>query len=104
MYRQGDVLIIPVRSIPETGLDAVSREAGRLVLAYGEATGHAHVITSKRVSLFRDMELASIFMRVSYKAIALKHDEHKTLRIPPGNYRVLRQREYSPKEVRNVAD
>jgi hypothetical protein len=24
--------------------------------------------------------------------------------LPPGNYQVIRQREYSPEEIRNVAD
>ncbi|HKD30375.1 MAG TPA: hypothetical protein VKC66_31265 [Xanthobacteraceae bacterium] len=35
MYRQGDVLIIPVRSIPEK-LDPIDRKDGRVVLAHGE--------------------------------------------------------------------
>ena len=37
MYRQGDVLIVPVESIPEE-LDPVDREDGRVVLAHGEVT------------------------------------------------------------------
>ena len=43
MFRQGDVLVVPVDEIP-TGLKKVPREQGRLVLAHGEATGHAHVV------------------------------------------------------------
>jgi hypothetical protein len=53
MYRQGDVLIIPVESIPER-LDPIGREDGRVVLAHGEVTGHAHVIKAEQAALFRD--------------------------------------------------
>ena len=42
-YRQGDVLIVPVRSMPG-GMARRERDGGRIVLAYGEVTGHAHAI------------------------------------------------------------
>jgi hypothetical protein len=104
MYRQGDVLIIPVRSIPEN-LEPVDREGGRVVLAHGEATGHAHAIADEGAALFRDASRAADFMTVSGDApVALEHDEHGTIMIPPGHYQVVRQREYSPEATRNVAD
>ena len=104
MYRQGDVLIVPVKSIPKA-IEPVEREGGRVVLAHGEVTGHAHAIKDQRAALFRDPKLAAIFMHVSGDApVALEHDEHGTIKIPPGNYRVIRQREYSPEAIRNVAD
>ena len=37
-------------------------------------------------------------------AVELVHDEHDTLTIAPGAYKVIRQREYHPEEIRNVAD
>lgn len=49
MYRQGDVLIVPVaaEAVPPHVAQA-PREArdgrGRLVLALGEVTGHAHAV------------------------------------------------------------
>ena len=105
MYRQGDVLIIPIKSIPKTPLKPVERENSRLVLAHGEATGHAHAIKDDRAALFRDVKLAAVFMHVSgTDTVLLEHDEHDTIAIPPGSYRVIRQREYSPEEIRNVAD
>jgi hypothetical protein len=103
MYRQGDVLIIPIKSMP-CQLDVVSRESGRIVLAHGEVTGHAHVITSERATLFRDPKLAAIFMCVKDSSVTLEHDEHDTIVIPPGSYCVVRQREYSPQAIRDVAD
>jgi hypothetical protein len=104
MYRQGDVLVIPVKALPK-GLVAVERENGRAVLAHGEATGHAHAIKDDRAALFSDPKLAAIFMYVSGdSSVALEHDEHSTVLVPPGNYLVIRQREYSPEAIRNVAD
>src|SRR5947208_3733029 len=49
MYRQGDVLIVPLAeaAVPETAAGATPepRDArGRLVLALGEVTGHAHAV------------------------------------------------------------
>lgn len=104
MYRQGDVLLIPVKIIPKAA-EPVAREGGRVVLAHGEVTGHAHAIKDKRAALFRDPKLAAIFMRVSGDApVALEHDEHTKIMIPPGSYQVVRQREYTPSEIRQVAD
>ena len=104
MYRQGDVLIVPVKALPKN-LEPVDREQGRVVLAHGEVTGHAHAIKDQKAALFRDTKLAAIFMNVSADGpVALEHEEHATIHIPPGNYQVIRQREYSPEAIRNVAD
>ena len=104
MFRQGDVLIIPVAKLP-ANLENVDRENGRIVLAHGEVTGHAHAIKDQRAALFRDPKLAAIVMHVTGDApVALEHEEHSTIQVPPGDYRVIRQREYSPEEIRNVAD
>jgi hypothetical protein len=47
----------------------------------------------------------AVFMRVSGHApVALEHEDHDTIMIPPGTYQVVRQREYSPGAVRYVAD
>ena len=104
MFRQGDVLIVPIARLP-ADLEPVKREHGRLVLAHGEVTGHAHAIKDNRAALFRDPELAAIFMHVSGDGpVALEHQEHDTIHIPPGDYQVIRQREYTPDAIRNVAD
>lgn len=104
MFRQGDVLIVPIGAMPQ-GLEKVPREQGRVVLAHGEVTGHAHAIKDKRAALFRDPKLMAIFMHVSGDApVALEHDEHDTIQLPPGDYQIIRQREYSPEAIRNVAD
>ena len=75
---------------------------------HGEATGYAHVIRAEGAALFRGPKLMATFLTVSADAVALEHDEYDRIVIPPGKYRVIRQREYSPKAMRkampNVAD
>jgi hypothetical protein len=103
MWRQGDVLVVPVESIPEN-VKPVKRENGNVVLAHGEVTGHAHAIKSEHAALFSDPTLMAIFMTVGTETVLLEHQEHETISIPPGNYRVIRQREYHPGELRQVED
>lgn len=103
MFRQGDVLIIPVGEVP-AGATPINREHGRLVLAHGEATGHAHVVEGEAQFLTSDLEdLERRFLRVEAEA-AVVHDEHDTITLPPGDYEVVRQREYQPEAPRYVAD
>lgn len=100
--RQGDVLLVQLDETPEQflergrhALQPVGRERGRLVLAHGEATGHAHVIESEDASLVTEEQAAELYLLVQGTAPApLVHEEHDTLDVPPGVYRVVRQREY----------
>ena len=105
MYRQGDVLIKSVADAV-VGVEVPRDELGRIVLAHGEATGHAHAISDVGATLFdlaEPHQPGDRLLRVT-KTVALRHDEHSKIRIPPGKYIVRRQREYSPKEIRRVAD
>ena len=101
--RQGDVLIILNTGIPKAA-KPVPLENGRIVLAHGEITGHAHVLEGDAVFLAMDLdEMADRFAKVE-KECLLVHDEHTALVIPPGEHTVRRQREYAPEAIRNVAD
>src|SRR5580765_2121291 len=70
MYRHGDVIILPVSSIPA---DATRRPSA--VLARGEATGHSH-----RIADVTDVEVFDYdgvgFLRVGRESATLIHDEH----------------------------
>lgn len=105
IVRQGDVLIRRVKSIPAK-VEPVARENGRVVLAHGEVTGHAHAIARPNAALFRDPTLAAVFLLVTGDEPALlEHEEHSTITLPPGSYEVIRQREYIAPEIsRQVAD
>ena len=95
-YRQGDVLLLPCGGIP-TGARAKAPENDRVVLARGETTGHAHAMAADRVCYFRDDGTGGGFVQVEgSEPVALTHEEHSPLMVPPGSYRVVRQREYQP--------
>lgn len=104
IYRQGDVLIAAIDSIP-ADVTPIKRSTRGVVLAEGEITGHAHRIPSRSASLYRS-ESDARYMRVTGSApVALNHEEHSTVKIPPGNYRVTIHTEYVPGELpRQVAD
>ena len=100
--RQGDVFIEQVDGIP-AGAAAIRADKRGVVLAEGEVTGHAHRIPSRHAKLYRT-EADARFMRVT-APVALQHEEHSTVAIPPGNYRVTIHAEYQPGELpRQVAD
>lgn len=100
-FRQGDVFLVQVREIPKKAA-AVEREKGRIVLAYGEATGHAHAVLDADVQLLALGDAR--FLEVGGKGATVRHEEHAPIKLAPGLYEVKRQREYSPEEIRNVAD
>lgn len=91
-YRQGDVYLIPVTS-KGADLRAVPRDAGRVILAYGEVTGHAHAILERDAVLW-ETPGGSRILAVESEA-DLVHDEHDTIRLPAGLYEVRRQREWT---------
>lgn len=99
--RQGDVLLIDVDSMPN---DAErSKEKGRVVLAYGEVTGHAHAIYDKGASLHHVPQNRGTFLKL-VKTVALSHEEHTKIPLDKGVKRVIRQTEYTPSELIQVAD
>lgn len=101
VYRQGDVMVKRVDSIPEGGTE-VARDKGGVVLAYGEVTGHCHQLREPDA---RMLELANGQRFLDLKTMAfLKHEEHSTIELPPGTYEVIRQKVYTPQAIRNVAD
>lgn len=95
MIRQGDVLLVPATGIP-ADTRSVAREGGRLILAEGEATGHAHAVLDRGAELLEN-DLEERFLRVLAEGgVTVSHEEHAPVRVPPGDYQVRRQREYKP--------
>jgi hypothetical protein len=108
-YRQGDVFIERIESLP-TGLSRLQEPGeGVFILAHGEVTGHAHRIeATEEVMFFKDRARRTRFNYLRIlpgQAVALRHEEHAPIVIPPGDYVVRRQREYVPRQKpRLVAD
>jgi hypothetical protein len=96
LIRQGDVGLIAVEEIPAGALEQKRDSAGRIVLAYGEVTGHAHAFHDLGVMALKAAN-ADVFLRV-VEPVMLRHEEHTHIEVPPGMYRVLRQREWSDSE------
>lgn len=98
--RQGDVLLRKVRSIPKAAKPQAQKD--RIVLAYGEVTGHAHAIHElEDVDVF--VSESTMYLRVK-SPVTLEHEEHGKIELPAGNYERVIQREYSPEEIRSVLD
>lgn len=114
-YRQGDVFLIPVAAIPKNAKE-VARDNGRVILAYGEVTGHAHqiaepdvvgavLLTSPRVAPLTETQVRdnATFLRLM-RGAQLVHEEHATIDLPAGTYEVRHQREYTAWGERRVLD
>jgi hypothetical protein len=99
-YRQGDVYLKSVQSVPQS--TPVAAKNGRLILAEGEATGHAHAISELDGTLSITAD-GKLYLHTE-AGCDLVHDEHSAIAIAPGNYEVTIQREYSPEAIRNVRD
>jgi hypothetical protein len=111
LYAQGDIIIERVADAgagAPTGIDP----DGAVVLARGEVTGHRHAFYGGGVTLFRDDALArdvpaALYIghvKIDVDGAALKHEEHATIDLPAGTYRIRRQREWTMEAARVVAD
>jgi len=98
-FRQGDVLIERVADLPENA----KQVPGRVILAHGEATGHAHEIDMDSAEAWKRDDGQTVAINV-LKPSEVRHQEHAPIPVKRGKYRITRQREYSPEAIRNVAD
>jgi hypothetical protein len=100
IFRQGDVMIERVATIPRTATKQ-KPENGRIILAHGEATGHHHSIDIDHADWWKSGDDQFVNVKTPTEVV---HQEHAPIALPPGKYRVTRQREYAPEAIRNVAD
>jgi hypothetical protein len=96
MYRQGDILLV---SDDKTKLQKPTIRKDKVV-AYGEVTGHKHEFEGNVLLL---ENYGNTYADVMEEA-KLVHDEHETIIIPEGFYRIIRQREYDGENIRQVVD
>ncbi len=101
-YRQGDVLLeFSKWKITQTE-KLLPNKDGKIVLAEGEVTGHAHAFLGG-ATLFRDEGVGSTYVKVT-EPKSLLHEEHYKTPAHKGIAKVTRQKEYSPEEIRKVSD
>lgn len=97
-FRHGDVLIEKVEALPE-----VREKLPHTILAHGEVTGHSHRIKeASETDLYQTPD--ALYLHVRGSSASVVHEEHKTISLETGYYRVWRQREYSPTEIRIIRD
>lgn len=98
LYRHGDVLIKGVATIPKS-----AQKHQGVTLAHGEVTGHSHRIQPSHAAQLW-VHGNELFLEVKPTGATLVHEEHQTIDLPQGLYRVWRQREYRPDAYVEVED
>ena len=97
-YRHGDLLLVRVETIP-----AQAKRVKTKTLAEGEATGHHHRLEGPGALCLTPT--GELYLKAPKAGSAVIHEEHARIALPPGNYRVIIQREYVPQSVpRRVID
>ena len=100
---QGDLNIFLCDNIPENLQK--QEKTGEFVLAHSEA-GHNHIVSSEHCDFYEENEF-SAYLHVKEESNVVhlcSFDTHETVVLPPGNYRLTRQREYTPEGFRRAAD
>lgn len=90
-YRQGDVLLVRVAELPADAVPEGHKD--RIILAHGELTGHAHAVSAAAARMYLSAGERLLSVRTETQLV---HEEHAPIRLEPGVYRVIRQREYVP--------
>ena len=104
--RQGDVLIHR-RETPIGAAVEIPRDGGRVILAYGEVTGHAHAFRDPGVCSLRAEGTHYDILRVQEGITAeLAHEEHTQHMVAGGTYEIRIQQEwdYLAEMARQVQD
>ena len=117
MYRHGDLLIRKINAMPPTAFPIPKQKTHNFptgsTLAEGEISGHKHqLIGNGQVYVGMDYirraripEAASLAHSINdinelwFKAeddLEIVHEEHKTLEIPKGIYKVTKEQEFNP--------
>lgn len=103
--RQGDVLLMEVDAVPaEAMAHKRQTDQNRVILAYGEVTGHAHALDPVYATAYGPSDDA--FWLTTEPGATVTHEEHAPIIVPEHvkAVRVIRQREYSAAGERRVAD
>ena len=97
-YQQGDVLIMPFdlndgSYFSESITEGTQKKVKELVVAYGEASGHSHVIKGKITQFipkWRGDRTAFMLDEDFY----IYHDEHGEILLPAGTYYIDTVKEF----------
>lgn len=105
LYRQGDILLRRTTERPGPMARLIG-SGSRVILAYGEATGHAHEVVALNAvengdtekppaaELFEDSVTTKRLLIIN-EEVKLQHPQHTAHVYAPGVYEVTRQRQLS---------
>jgi len=106
LLRNGDVILYPITQEEfNKAKGELIENKGSLVLAYGETTGHKHLLTAERMEI-KKAEDGRFYLAVQSEG-KLSHEEHGTLVVGPQTfYKQLQEKEmdWFSKSVRLVID
>jgi hypothetical protein len=102
-HRQGDILFVKISDKTEVDTRGMRKVKSKTV-ARGETTGHAHRLAGGEQAQVLVQRGGDMFI-VADENSAIEHEEHPTIKLSPGVWRVYRQRELDPLgDVRRVVD
>lgn len=102
--RHGEVLLLPVDSVPD---NAKRQQVVECIIAHSE-TGHHHVLESDQ-KFWEIIDGSQLYVDLDAPT-PLRHrkdyDQHRELEVPAGKWKVIKKREFDPFKaiIRNVAD
>ena len=92
-----------VERLPDGASLEDAKSLPHATLARGEVTGHSHRIAERDAAhLYQTPR--ELILDVTAETATLVHEEHRAITLPRGRYRIWRQREYTPTEIRTIAD
>lgn len=99
IYQHGDVVLV-VKPMPDD-LTKLSTK----VIQEGESTGHAHRLHTQSAEIWEHPKTKARHLRI-VEPSALRHEEHKEIMLPPGEYevRIVREFDHFKEEARRVID
>ncbi len=112
VFRQGDILLVQKETLPNWIQELPSKD-GQIILVKSDHSistwlrrqpRHSHYFAASNVRHYKECGTGNVFVTVENGPAELLHQEHYGISVPPGVYRVIRQREFHPKRVRFAAD
>jgi hypothetical protein len=113
VVRQGDIALVRLPVSPTDKGKEIPREHGAVVLAYGESSGHRHQLAARGCKLFqrgsaRMLEISArggaLLEVTSDRGAPITPARHSPVKLAPGSYEAIRQREYHEEDVVNAQD
>ena len=101
-FRHGDVLLEQIADVPQSLPNPRTGER-KITVAYGEQSGHSHVVIGDDAKMLSHSKDEQTTIDLPYGGY-ITHEEHGRIDLPPGQWQVRTQVEYTEVGERNVVD